>query len=67
MPDRMSEDMPEDMPDRVSEDVPQTKFPLKEVLGVKGVLGAPRAPKQLQFEDLFGARARAARPGPLSL
>ena len=41
-----------------------TQFPLKGVLGVKGILGAPRgarAPKWLQFWGLFGARA--ARPG----
>ena len=43
--------------------MPLTHFPLKGVLGVKGVLVAPRAraPKWLQFWDLFGARARARR------
>ena len=25
-----------------------------------------RAPKELQFGEIFGARARAVRPGPLS-
>ena len=35
-----------------------THFPLKGVLGVKGVLVAPRAPKWLQFWHLFGARAQ---------
>ena len=46
--------------------MPLTHFPLKGVLGVKGVLGAPRA-QWLQFWDLFGARARGAPRTPFTL
>ena len=45
----------------------KTRFPLK---GSSGWMGSwarrARAPKELEFGNAFGARARAARPGPLS-
>ena len=44
-----------------------THFPLKEVLGVKGVLGAPRArQKRFQIQALL-ARARGAPRTPFTL
>ena len=46
----------------------EKKISLEKFLRVNGVLGAPRAraPKRCQNWSHFGARARAARPGPLS-
>ena len=46
----------------------KTRFPLKGSSGWMGSWArrAQRAPKELEFGNAFGARARAARPGPLS-